>query len=555
METKSKTNAWFLFAAGVIGILTAAAIRWSLTHPFGIHWDEAQYLDDIQIDGQRLRTGHLLKLIGRIFIKPEGRPPAYRLLALPFIGAFGYHTTEARLVSLCCFVLTAFFIFLAARRIAGPIAGAFAALIFALSPEVLSASIFFGTDAPLFLATASMLYYIFTAWNETERSTSTWIGLGCSVALGFLAKTSFLLIAIPVLVFWLVTSYWTHGKIPSLLSERKAAVLACVIAGPWWLLNIKEAIGYGRYARGFAGNSLGAPSLGTWIRWFETVVRCLLGPALAILIALVISAFVIRTLRKRSRLDTAQWASIGACACAGLPIVAEQLSGTNQLLRHISPSMIPLAIVMGVWASASGWLGSWTATALSFVLLAFQTVLLISPVIRPNHEPLDVGFVNATLPTRTMMRFDQWDWQPAVDLADSCHVQAPEIAFLGGGRFLNPPQIQFSWIRRTTSTRAATLSIPTVTWLWRYEQGPIDWQQVMSTAAQNDMVLTAPGYVNDYKGQENQNNEHNAEFVQRLSTDPNYRGPYHFSMGRFAPVDVQVFMKKSLACPTRVAPQ
>src|SRR5271156_3823566 len=175
---QSERRIWFFFAIIAIAVILVAAVRWSLAHPYGIHWDEAQYLNDIQIDGQRFRTGHLLKLAGRILISNLGHPPAYRLLALPFVGIFGYYTTEARLISLACFVLSALFVFLAVRRISTPEAGAFAALIFVLSPEVVSASIFFGTDTALYLATAATLYYVFVVWTEGEQRTGTWVGLG-----------------------------------------------------------------------------------------------------------------------------------------------------------------------------------------------------------------------------------------------------------------------------------------------------------------------------------------------------------------------------------------
>src|SRR5882762_11858888 len=124
-QPKSERNIWYFFAFFIITAILVAAICWSLAHPYGIHWDESQYLNDIQINGQRFRTGHLLKLAGSILIK-NLRPPAYRLLAFPLIGVLGYHTTEARLISLACFVLSAFFVFLSVRRISTPEAGTFA---------------------------------------------------------------------------------------------------------------------------------------------------------------------------------------------------------------------------------------------------------------------------------------------------------------------------------------------------------------------------------------------------------------------------------------------
>jgi 4-amino-4-deoxy-L-arabinose transferase-like glycosyltransferase len=551
-QPQSDRKLWFFFTFAIITAILVAAVRWSLEHPYGIHWDEAQYLDDILIDGQRFRTGHILKLAGRILVKNLGRPPAYRLLAFPFIGVFGYHTTEARLVSLTCFALSAFFVFLATRRISTPAAGALAALVFALSPEVVSASIFFGTDTALYLATAAMLFYIFTAWSDGGQRTGTWIGLGCAVGLGFLAKTSFVLIALPVLAFWFAASHWKGLKIPSLTSQRKAGALAFLIAAPWWFLNVKDAIAYGQYARGFVANSLGPPSLATWMRWLDTVFQCLLGVGLSILIGLVLLALVAKLIKKQLILSGLQKAAIGACACAGLPIVAAQLSGTNHLLRHITPSVIPLAIVVGVFASVSGWMNSRITTVVSLMLLCAQAVVLVAPVVRPNREPLYLGFPNGALASRTMIRFDQWDWRPAMNLADSCRVEVPEISTLGGGRAFNPPQIQFPWVVRTTATRDAKLSIPNVTWLWRFESGAPDWQKVMTAADQSDMVITAPQYTGEVKDEDDPDDRYNAEFEERLLTDPHFQGPFVFQAGRFAPVKVAIFMKKSLPCPPAI---
>ena len=85
-------------------------------------------------------------------------------------------------------------------------AGAFAVLVFALSPEVVSASMFFGTDAPLYLATSAMLYFLFVNWTDPPERSSTWIGLGLAIGLGFWSKASFFAIAPPVIAFALIVS-------------------------------------------------------------------------------------------------------------------------------------------------------------------------------------------------------------------------------------------------------------------------------------------------------------------------------------------------------------
>ena len=165
-QIKSKINIWPVFATATMIIIIAAAICWSLHHPYGTSWDEAEYLNEAQIDAQRLQHGMLLRLGGRILIKSWGRPPAYRLFALPVLGLFGFHTVTVRLVSLACFALSSLFVYLAARRVGSSVAGGFAVLIFCLSPLVIAASMWFSTEGPLYLATSAMLYYVFRCWTD-----------------------------------------------------------------------------------------------------------------------------------------------------------------------------------------------------------------------------------------------------------------------------------------------------------------------------------------------------------------------------------------------------
>jgi 4-amino-4-deoxy-L-arabinose transferase-like glycosyltransferase len=178
VQLRSKEGFWLSFAVVAVAVIILAGFRWSLDHPYGIHWDEALYINEVQIDTQRMQHGMLLKLAGRILVKSWGRPPAYRILAVPFLALLGFHTTIARLVTLGCFGLSDWFIYLSARRIGSRAAGAFAALLFSLSPIVVSASIWFSTEGPLYLATSAMLYYVFVCWTDRSEQRNTWIGLG-----------------------------------------------------------------------------------------------------------------------------------------------------------------------------------------------------------------------------------------------------------------------------------------------------------------------------------------------------------------------------------------
>ncbi len=399
----SKTNLWIYFAGTVVIIIMMAATRWSLDHRFGTNWDESEYINEVLIDAQRLEHGMLLKLGGRIMVKSYGRPPAYRPLALPFLVVFGLHPVSARLMCLACFGLSAWLIFLATRRIDNELAGGFAVLVFALSPTVISASSWLSTEGPLYLATSALLYYLFSDWTGSAERPANWIGLGLAVGLGFLSKASFAAIALPALAFWIVAGLRGKLAVSSLRTQLKAGAVAFLVAAPWWILNLRFSLAYAQYARDFSAHSLGPPSLATWAKWFNSMLQCLLGHGISILICLVVIAWFWRSIiRKEAVLDPFQRAALGVCACAGLPIVLAQLSGTNHLLRHVSPAIIPLAIAVGVIADKTGWTRLKVGAAVSCILFGCQLLVMVAPVVFPNDYAMAGGLFNGELPWRIL---------------------------------------------------------------------------------------------------------------------------------------------------------
>src|SRR5262249_4481233 len=93
------------------------------------------------------------------------------------------------------------------------------------------------------------------------------------------------------------------------------------------------------------------------------------------------------------------------------------------------------------------------------------------------------------------------------------------------------------------SARAEKITLPEVTWLWRFEEGTANWPKVMEEAAANDMVLTLSHYTG-VEMEDSLNNQQNPEFFKRLSEDPRWEGPLRLEVGRFGPVEVDVFFKK-----------
>ena|SRR5215467_1642376 len=541
---------WLLFAATAVSVLVAAAVRWILAHPYGIHWDEAYYFNVALADLHKLYSGNL-RQFGSILIGGDPfRPPAYRLLALPFFALFGFHPVLARLVTMALWLASAGFIYLTSRRMASPVAGAVAVLIFCLAPEVLSASTFFSTEGPLLLATSAMLYFLANQWSEREQAGRyEWIGLGLALALGLLSKITFVLIAFPILA---LTLFWHSPKPLTLRAVApllKSCALAAAIAAPWWLKNVGPAVHYSTSIRMEPRESFGAPSLMTAAKWFGSVTMGLLGPATAVLICVVAIVSVRRVLiKKEATLKPDQRTAVWASICAGLPLMILQVSGINHNLRYLTPAIIPLAVGIGVLADATGWLRSRSAAAIAGALILAQLLMVVTPVAFPKQYPVDPGLVNGGFPWGIWVRFEQWDWKPLREIATSCGLQQPQISFLGMGRPLNPPQIEYPWFVDGSVSTDAWLWRSQPVWLWRYERGPFDWQKVMSASDQSDIVLTAPGFIGQVSDKQNLDNQYNREFAERLAADPLFRGPILLKMGRFDPVEVTVFVKANLSC-------
>jgi hypothetical protein len=180
--------------------------------------------------------------------------------------------------------------------------------------------------------------------------------------------------------------------------------------------------------------------------------------------------------------------------------------------------------------------------------------MFVYPVAMPNKSAVGIGLVNGTLPWRSMIRYEQWDWSPVREISQNCGIETPKISFLGASRTFNPPEIQYPWVAAETSTRNKELNIPAdPVWLWQYEQGAPDWNKLMDAAEQSDIVLTAPNYTGEPGSLDGLDNKYDAEFADRLERDSNFQKPIHVEMGRFTPVDVVVFVKSTYACSSTSA--
>ena len=144
---------------------------------------------------------------------------------------------------------------------------------------------------------------------------------------------------------------------------------------------------------------------------------------------------------------------------------------------------------------------------------------MTAPAILPDATELDNGITNGRVPWRTMIGIDQWDWHSLRELCRDEGFAEPRVAVLGSGRCYNPPQIRYAWV----ADGAPAID---VRWLWRYENGPIDWQAVMAAADDCDVVVAAPNYVGETSDKQDRDNQYNAEFVHRMSQNGRFRGPF-----------------------------
>jgi 4-amino-4-deoxy-L-arabinose transferase-like glycosyltransferase len=545
---------WLLIAVISVTAVLAAAARWILYHPYGVNWDEAAYFNQALNNIRILHGRNIYHLVGMFLIGDPTRPPANRLLVLPFLILFGHSIAVARFVTVAFSGLSAWFLYSCVRRLSGSAAGIIAVLVFCLSSEVVLDSTYFSTEGPLFLATAAMLYFLFAGWNGEQEHKSNWIGLGLAVGLGLLSKLTFAVIAFPVLVFAVFDAYRRRAGLRGVTPFFKAGLVAFVVAAPWWLLNFRHALGYAAYAsNGYVRDSLGsASSPATWAKWLGSVCIALFGPGVSVFLVFVLVALVLR--RKdlthgSSALGTTRAKVLVACACAGLPLIAAQLSGTNHNMRFLSPTIIPLAVVVGLLSETIGLTRSRGFLVASAAVFFCQAGILVAPVLFPNSKPIDAGVIPGTrltlvtseLPWRVLARYPQWDWKPVREISLGCGIESANISYLGDGRAFNGSQIAYPWF-------AAGVPTPHVTLLWRYEQGSPNWQALMSSADGSDIVITAPHYVGEATDRQDLDNQYNAEFAQRLGQDPRFDAPIHLQLGSLESVDVLVFVKKNLPC-------
>jgi hypothetical protein len=553
---------WPAVAVVTSALVIALSLIWILGHPYPAGWDEAEYNNRMLDDVAAVKEDGLWAGAGLLLQSDRSRPPAFRALALPVALLLGVSPILLRLVALAFFPLTLVFVYLAAARVAGRLAGATAVTVLAVCPQIIDATKIFGTEYPLYLATAATLYFLLAEWDRGGETEFRWLGLALALALGAWSKASFALIGGTAVLVCLLLSFRKSIRGPSVQFLAKSVILAAILACPWWLLNWREAVEYARFASGFARHSIGTGAWEVVANWTLKIALKSVGPALTLLaLAVFLTPLLGAFTRRRSAMTRTRTVALWTCLLTPLPLLLLHLFGSNHNMRLLSPAFIPCAVAFGIVAGKTSWTRlRWLtvvagAAVLAQLLMIAQPLLMAAdglearcmdllpspPAATPaGYERGGASFLQAVMarnPIQVLVSRPQWDWQRLYDECRSLGINHPSIAYLGNSPPFNLPQIRNAWVRHREPVD--------VEWLWRYEEETLRWDDLLARLDDKTVVLTILRiYGSRFHRPHHMDNMHNVEFVERLKEDPRFDGPLGLPMGRDGKAEVIMFVRR-----------
>jgi 4-amino-4-deoxy-L-arabinose transferase-like glycosyltransferase len=541
MTESTSDRYWQTVAILVTAMVLSAGALWASRQAAATDWDEGEYVNQAIQDKDMFQKKGLYGLLHAIGARGGSRPPAYRVMVLPITIPFGVSVSATRYVSILLFAAALGLLFLLGRRLAGPACGAFSMLLLATNPYALGCSVKFYTEPSLYLSVAGVLYFLTRQIRSPARGWFDMLGLGCFLGLGLLSKTSFILMAGPMLVVAFALSRWS--KTSNLRSGF--LIRACLVAGflalPWWLWNWRHALAYAQFSSAFTRHGFEGPALHKLLQWFNAFGRGAMGIALLLLVlAILVRAFLWPRLWRRT--GPAERAVLGICLAAGIPLVLIQVLGVNHNMRLIAPSFFPLAVVVGWVASTTGWTRAKFLTVVATTLFAVQGATLAIPsfVRAPARESDIIGGT----PSGLLASGQEWNWDVLWRVCTEHGLTQPTIQYLGSGPVYCPPLMSHPWHRRHEPV--------TVTWLWRYEEGAIDWAAIRSKLTQADVVVTVLNYQGLAADKEPLDNAHNGELFTLLLKDPEFEGPVEIEVGAAPPARLVAFFRQQLPLPPKM---
>ncbi|MBN2375536.1 MAG: glycosyltransferase family 39 protein [Sedimentisphaerales bacterium] len=522
-------------------VVLIMCIYWIYDHPYGVGWDESGYINRAYMDAVFWAKQGPVDTVRLLMKSDRERPPAYRFLVLPFTILGDATPQITRLVSLGVFTCALVFTYLACRIMVNRWGAIYATALTGLAPVLLCSSMTFGTDTAFYFSCAGTIYFTFCILKKCS-SRFYWIGLALALAIGGMAKSSFALVGggaiFSLLWFACVRRYDTA----LLKTTVKAGIAALILIAPWWVVNYQYAWKYAKYSTGFSRHSLGPVGVATWLKISEQFMVCSVGTICTLLVLGFMIVFLKQRLRnKKQILNQVEKRALGVCLFMSLPLILAQVFSQNHNLRLSSPALIPLYVGLGILASKLPWDASKPLRRFFLACIYGQLFLFISPILTNSnfkYSPRYFGIPSSQLFTHR----EQWDWRKLQNYCDSEGLRQPSIAYLGNLNTLNPPQISYPWIKRRDDQVK-------IKWLWRIEDGCLDWSVVMSEVKKYDVVIVPSRLHESLQGKPRHSmvmdNVHNQEFLTHLQNDSSFAMGPLLTMGRNDPLPVYVFLRKN----------
>lgn len=471
----------------VFALSLVAVLRWHAAHPLPIYWDEANYANFAIADHRFFQSGGVVRVVKALLFEDPARPPAYRAMALPVTMFVEPTVGLLRGIALAWSAVAAFLLFIAWRRVTSTFAAAMLAAMAFAAPAVIQSAGWFATEFALFVAIGLLMVALIPR--------PSFFPLAAAIALGLLSKTTFVAIGFPALAVaaWFA---WRSRERRDLVTLIGGSIAGAVIASGWWIWHLREALEYAAYGRNFQRVLTGS---------FANRLRVLFSDGLGIPLSIALVLLIVAAVRLPA--PRARWIA----AAGAVPLIVIGFLSPTFVARHIAGTLLLVPFVLAVAAFEKR----------SRLVLAAVALIVVQAVIL------------AAAPLRMLPHVDQTDWSVLRPLIPG---DKPAITFLGGGSSLSPPELRYAWMSRGADAN--------VTWLWRFEEGAIDWNRVVQRASASDAVLVVSpdspaGDANDVR-----DNVHNRELIARLRQLPQFAPPVQVPIGTRKRAELLVFVKR-----------
>jgi len=539
---------WKVFALIIIGIVLTVMIVWNLRHPYSTGWDEANYINRIYEDSFAYEEGGIIGLAKALLVQGRIRPPAHRLMMLPLSLTVGPEPRILRFCSILFFLLTLFFFYKTVAILSGRPVGYMMAAMLAICPGFVAAAMRIYTEPPLFLGIASSFYFLVRYFSKPESQRLSLAGLSCSLALGLLAKLTFVQVVGPAMLVALITTVWGADNKPRFRQLLIACVMGGILVSPFYALNLGRYLGYAKYAWDFGGRSLLQPN---YLSNLQLLLSYDLGPLLAVVVFIVLAlALSKRMSGKKDSTDRRRRILLVAFAAGAAPLFLTHILMPNPDPKITTAAVIPFLMVVAMLMRNEFLAHRWFS--ISFAILISLQGLILALVLnfvpngyaKPTHEVLNLPvpklFYQLLADSRlifhhTLMatpQVAQWNWDKLYETVSSHCPEMPKIGYIGGGEAYGTPQIEYPWIRR--NEKVSVISV------WSRHTGDFNPELISKNIGNMDVLLTIPSSI----GYPNQS-QFNDEFYNMLANDSRFTGPQSFRMGTGENEVVYIFFRKA----------